>query len=67
MTPDQFRVALKAAGMSQREFARRSGVAVSTVHRWVMGRQPIPGWVPWTLSLLPSSATVHEPFETAWT
>ena len=52
MKPDDFRAALARAGISQRAFAARSGVAVSTVNRWAQGTQPIPGWVAWVLELL---------------
>ena len=46
MTPAALRAALSDAGLTQREFAARSGVTYQAVQRWVQGQRPIPGWVP---------------------
>jgi transcriptional regulator with XRE-family HTH domain len=56
MTPADFRAALKAARLTQREFAERSGVARSTVSRWATGVIPaIPQWVAWVFDLMRAS------------
>ena len=40
MTPAQLRAALKRLGLSQRGFARLTGVNVRTVTRWLAGKRP---------------------------
>jgi transcriptional regulator with XRE-family HTH domain len=52
MTAEQLRRALARLGISQREFARRLGVAPATVHRWIKGELPVPGYVAYVIKLL---------------
>jgi DNA-binding transcriptional regulator YiaG len=52
MNGTDFRAALREVRLSQRAFAMRSGASVSSVNRWCLGSQPVPGWVEWVLSLL---------------
>jgi transcriptional regulator with XRE-family HTH domain len=42
MTPQEFRSALRAIGLSQRALAERLGLAISTVNRWAVGPTPVP-------------------------
>ena len=55
MTGSEFRAALQELDLSQRQFALKSGSAVSTVNRWCAGTQPIPGWVTWVIRMLRAS------------
>ena len=54
MTHIEFRSALKALGITQREFARRLGVSELTVGRWcgMSGGLPVPGYAVYVLELL---------------
>jgi transcriptional regulator with XRE-family HTH domain len=52
MTGTELQAALREVGLSQRQFAALSGVAISTVNRWAKDKQPIPQWVAWVLTLL---------------
>ena len=58
MTQPEFRSTLKALGMSQRELARRLGVAVSTVSAWATGKTPVPTYVPVYFALLSDYLTL---------
>ena len=42
MTSEEFRVELKALGLSQRALAMRLGLAVTTVNRWALEQVPVP-------------------------
>jgi len=42
MKPEKFKDALVQLGMSQAEFARRTGVDATTVSRWMQGHSPLP-------------------------
>jgi transcriptional regulator with XRE-family HTH domain len=44
MKPEKFKDALTQLGMSQAEFARRTGVDATTVSRWMQGHSPLPTW-----------------------
>lgn len=44
--------ALKAAGWTKKEFAKRAGVHPNTVTAWVMGRREVPGIVVAYLDLI---------------
>lgn len=44
MKPEKFKDALSQLGMSQAEFARRTGVDATTVSRWMQGHSPLPQW-----------------------
>jgi len=52
MTGAEFRQALTALGLSQREFARRVDVYESQVSQWITGRYAVPRWVPLALAQL---------------
>jgi len=52
MTGPEFRAALAALGMSQREFADRFGLHWTSVLRWTGGTHAVPPWVPAVLALL---------------
>jgi transcriptional regulator with XRE-family HTH domain len=44
MTPEEFRAARAALGLSQAKMAQRLGVEGNTVWRWEKGTHPIPKW-----------------------
>lgn len=44
MTPAAFAAALDALDLSQTQFARLTGVHVTTVSRWARGVLPVPLW-----------------------
>lgn len=46
MTPTDFTTALASLGLSQKAFARITGMHTTTVSRWATGGLPIPGWAP---------------------
>ena len=52
MTPEQFRTALAALGLSQSGFARVARVDPRTVRKWAAGDRAIPGPVVVLLELL---------------
>lgn len=52
VTGPEFRAALAALGMSQREFANRFGLHWTSVLRWTGGTHAVPAWVPAVLELL---------------
>lgn len=52
MTPAEFRVALAELGLTQRAFAARAKLALSTVSHWATGKAPIPGLVVWLVEAL---------------
>lgn len=52
MTAPDLRAALRALGLTQREFAARIGVASNTVNRWVMGTIEVPPYAAYVVELL---------------
>lgn len=52
MTAPEFRATLKALGLSQRSFALRIGVEISTVNRWATGKATVPRYAEYVLELL---------------
>lgn len=52
MTGPDLRAALVGLGITQREFARRIGVASNTVNRWVMGTLAVPQYAAYVVKLL---------------
>jgi DNA-binding transcriptional regulator YiaG len=52
MTGPEFRAALAALALSQREFAARFSVHEVAVSRWCNGKHGVPSWVPAVLELL---------------
>jgi transcriptional regulator with XRE-family HTH domain len=42
MTAEQLREALKACGMTQRDFAAMLDLDATTVNRWMCGKAPVP-------------------------
>ncbi|MGV0964279.1 MAG: helix-turn-helix domain-containing protein [Polynucleobacter sp.] len=52
MTGDQFAQGLKLLGWRQVEFAERTGVAASTINRWISGYLDVPTWASAHLRLL---------------
>lgn len=52
MTTNEFRAAMKALGLSQRDLAFRLGVALSTVSAWATGKVPVPKYASAYLELL---------------
>lgn len=60
MTAPEFKSALRELGLTQAEFSRRSGVAISTVNRWATGELPVPGWAAWVVRLLRERRDIRE-------
>lgn len=56
MSRDEFRAAMKALGLSQRDLASRLGVALSTVSAWATGKAPVPKYASAYLELLAAVA-----------
>ncbi len=54
MTATEFRAALAALDIPQRQLATRLGVEVSTVNRWALGKIPVPRYAACVLELLAS-------------
>lgn len=52
MTGPEFRAALDALAMTQREFAARFQQHEVAVSRWCSGKHAVPTWVPAVLDLL---------------
>lgn len=52
MTPNQYRAAIAAVGLSQVAAARFFGVGDRTSRRWALGEYPIPPAVDYTLRLM---------------
>jgi DNA-binding transcriptional regulator YiaG len=52
MTPDEFRAALDALDMPQRQFAQRAGVTPEAVNRWCSGKNAVPEWAAWLVTVL---------------
>jgi DNA-binding transcriptional regulator YiaG len=52
VTGPEFRAALDAIAMSQREFASRFRQHEVAVSRWCAGKHAVPAWVPEVLALL---------------
>lgn len=58
MTPDQFRAALVARGLSRQiDAAAALGVNVSSISKWLAGIHPIPALVVRALGGIPSKDT----------
>ncbi|WP_456390651.1 helix-turn-helix domain-containing protein [Hydrogenimonas sp.] len=45
MTPDELKRKLKEIGVSQKEFAERTGVSRESVSNWATGKYEVPKWV----------------------
>lgn len=52
MTPQAFRAALSALGLTPTTFAAVSGANQKSARRWALSDDPIPRWVPVMLQLL---------------
>lgn len=52
MAGPEFRAALAALGLSQREFAERFRQHPVSVSRWCNGNHRVPAWIPAALELL---------------
>ena len=44
MTPEEFRAARAALGLSQAKLAAQLGVEENTIWRWEKGYHPVPKW-----------------------
>lgn len=62
MTPTDFTAALASLGLSQKAFARLTGLHTTTVSRWATGGLPISGWAK---ALLDAWASCPEALERA--
>jgi transcriptional regulator with XRE-family HTH domain len=60
MTATEFRAALAALGIPQRQLATRLGVEVSTVNRWALSKIPVPRYAAYALEIL---ELLSEPLE----
>lgn len=52
MTPDEYRAALSAVGLTQQAAAKLFGAGERTARRWATGEQPIPASVELCLILM---------------
>lgn len=52
MTADEFRAALKELGVTQRWLADRLDLLPETVSTWATGRNPVPAYATYVLTLL---------------
>ena len=66
MTGDEFAQGLKLLGWRQVEFADRTGVAASTVNRWISGYLDVPPWAAAHLRLLLAAAEFHRLHIAPW-
>jgi len=60
MTGPEFRQALTALCMSQREFAQRFDVHESQVSRWIAGKYAVPRWVPLALEQMQKQENITD-------
>jgi transcriptional regulator with XRE-family HTH domain len=60
MTSDQFRAALKALNLPQRQLALALGLDVGTVNRWARGILPVPQYAEAYLELAKKSKKTAE-------
>lgn len=42
MTGDEFRSSIDALGLSQKDFARETGMSYSAINEWIKGRAKLP-------------------------
>lgn len=61
MSPATLRTHLAAMGWTQRELARRLGIAHNTVARWSLGQYPVPPHVAVWLTQAASFMQEHPP------
>jgi transcriptional regulator with XRE-family HTH domain len=52
MTSEEFRIALRRLGISQRRLALDLGVAISTTNKWATGKAPVAPYVSYLLRLI---------------
>jgi transcriptional regulator with XRE-family HTH domain len=62
MTGDEFAQGLKLLGWRQVEFAERTGVAASTINRWISGYLDVPVWAQRHVELLLAAAEFHRTY-----
>jgi DNA-binding transcriptional regulator YdaS (Cro superfamily) len=52
MKASDFRAALDELAIPQRQFAQRAGVTPEAVNRWCSGKNAVPQWAAWIVTLL---------------
>lgn len=62
MTVEEFKAALTALGWKQIDFCRKTGVATTTVSRWVVGESEIPRWVPQYLGMVGDVVNLYDKY-----